>query len=396
MGGRAFTRAFASARGSRLIGLLAAAFWALTATAAETWVVAPTGAPRSLQEALGLAKDGDTIELTPGDYTGGVLIENRRLTIRGMGKRPAVKGGAKPGTAKALWTVRGGEVTIENIAFNGARASDGEAAGVRQEGGKLLLRGCQFHDNEYGVFAAAVDGAELRIENSEFGMAPKVVGGLYHLLNVGRISKLSITGSRFQQGFEGHLIKSRARESLIAYNFIHDGQRGGASHAIDLPAGGVATIVGNVIGRGADGQSAVVMTYGSEGRPWDKNTLRVAHNTFINYGWLPAWFLRVSSDKLPAPSEVVAINNLIVGTGVFSWGASGLFEGNRHATFGMLRDAETYAFELAPGSMWRHSGADPRNVRGHDLSPQAEFEWPTGVRLLPGGRDRWSPGAFQR
>jgi hypothetical protein len=32
-------------------------------------------------------------------------------------------------------------------------------------------------------------------------MAPKVVGGLYHLLNVGRIAKLSITGSRFQQGF---------------------------------------------------------------------------------------------------------------------------------------------------------------------------------------------------
>jgi hypothetical protein len=39
-------------------------------------------------------------------------------------------------------------------------------------------------------------------------MAPKVVGGLYHLLNVGRIAKLSITGSRFQQGFEGHLIKT--------------------------------------------------------------------------------------------------------------------------------------------------------------------------------------------
>ena len=107
-------------------------------------------------------------------------------------------------------------------------------------------------------------------------------------------------------------------------------------------------------------------------------------------------YVREIVEQKRRPSEVVAINNLIVGTGVFSWGASGLFEGNRHATFGMLRDAETYAFELAPGSMWRHSGADPRNVRGHDLSPQAEFEWPTGVRLLPGGRDRWSPGAFQR
>jgi len=92
----------------------------------------------------------------------------------------------------------------------------------------------------------------------------------------------------------------------------------------------------------------------------------------------------------------VAINNLIVGPGVFWLGASGTFEGNRHATLGMLRDADTYAFELAPGSMWRHSGADPRNVGGSDLSPQAEFEWPTGVLVLPKGRTSWSPGAYQR
>ena len=383
-------------RSLRALAFLATMCCALSALAAETWVVGPAGAPRSLQEALSLAKDGDTVELMPGDYPGGVLIENRRLAIRGMGKRPRVLGNAKVGNAKALWTVRGGDVTIENIAFSGARSTDGEGAGLRLEGGKLLLRECQFHDNEYGVYATAAEGAELTIENSEFGLAPKVVGGLYHLLNVGRIAKLTVRGSRFQQGVEGHMIKSRARGSLIAYNVIHDGQRGGASHAIDLPAGGLATVVGNVIARGADAQSPVLLTFGSEGRPWDKNALRLAHNTLINYGWLPAWFLRVATDKLPQATEVVAINNLIVGPGVFWLGSSGTFEGNRHATLGMLRDAETYAFELAPGSVWRHSAVDPHHINGSNLAPQAEFEWPTGVRLLPDGRTNWSPGAFQR
>ena len=382
--------------GARAACCAALLLWAAVAAAAETWVVGPAGAPMSMTDALRQAQDGDTIELMPGDYRGGVVIENRKLTIRGMGKRPVVDGEGKAGSAKALWLVRGGEVTIENLAFRGARSTDGEGAGVRMEGGRLRLRLCQFHDNEFGVLATSVEGAELTIENSEFGLAPKVVGGLHHLLNVGRIAKLSISGSRFQQGFEGHLIKTRARENLITYNFIHDGQRGGASYEIDIAAGGLATVIGNVIGQGADSQNPVVVAYGTEGPGWDKNQLLMAHNTLINYAWTPAWFLRVLHDRMREPVEVVAINNLIVGTGLFWPGATGHFEGNRPATRGMLRDAETYAFELEPDSMWRHSGVDPRNVKGHDLSPKAEFEWPVGVRVLPSDRQRWAPGAYQR
>ena len=382
--------------GARAACCAALLLWAAVAAAAETWVVGPAGAPMSMTDALRKAHDGDTIELMPGDYRGGVVIENRKLTIRGMGKRPVVDGEGKASSAKALWLVRGGEVTIENLAFRGARSTDGEGAGVRMEGGRLTLRLCQFHDNEFGVLATSVEGAELTIENSEFGLAPKVVGGLHHLLNVGRIAKLSISGSRFQQGFEGHLIKTRARENLITYNFIHDGQRGGASYEIDIAAGGLATVIGNVIGQGADSQNPVVVAYGTEGPGWDKNQLLMAHNTLINYAWTPAWFLRVLHDRMREPIEVVAINNLIVGTGLFWLGATGHFEGNRPATRGMLRDAETYAFELEPDSMWRHSGVDPRHVKGHDLSPKAEFEWPVGVRVLPSDRQRWAPGAYQR
>jgi hypothetical protein len=365
--------------------------------AQERLVVGPQGAPMALEDAVRVAKDGDVIELLPGDYRGGLVLENRKLTLRGVGnKPPVVKGEAQPGSAKGLWTVRGGDVTIENIEFRAARSTEGSGAGVRQEGGKLTLNLCTFFDNEHGLFAANDEAAEVTITSSVFGMAPKVVGGLYHLLNVGRIAKLSISGSRFQQGFEGQLIKSRARVNDITYNVIHDGQRGGASYEIEIANGGLATILGNVLGQGAESQNPVVVAYGTEGRAWDKNALYLAHNTFIHYGWMPGWFLRVIRKNLPDNTEVFAINNLTVGSGLFSLGASGHFDGNRPATLGMLRDADTYAFELPPGSMWRSSGVDPRKVGGRDLSPKAEFKWPVGTEALAAGREQWAPGAFQR
>jgi hypothetical protein len=380
------------------------AAWALAmlagppqAQAADKLLVGPQEGASALQTATARAKDGDTIEVLPGEYAGGVILVNRRLTLRGVGGgTPVIKGDGKAGSLQALLTVRGGAVTLENLEFRGARSQEGGGAGVRQEGGQLTLRGCSFFDNEHAVYATNDEAAELHIDSSVLGMAPRVVGGLYHLLSVGRIAKLTINGSRFQQGFEGHLIKSRARVNDIRYNFIHDGQRGGASYEIEIANGGLATIIGNVIGQGADSQNPVVVAYGTEGRSWDRNALYFAHNTLVNYGWLPAWFLRVIDKNLPPDTPVHAVNNLLVGPGVFWLGASGHFEGNRQTLRSLLRDADTYGFELAPGSMWRGAGIDPRQVDGQDLSPRAEFKWPVGIEPLAADLGRWSPGAYQR
>ncbi len=375
--------------------------WALAlaglAAQAETLIAGPDGVPLSLARAVAMARDGDTIEVLSGDYRDQpLLIEQRKLVLRGVGKRPVMHGGSQPLAQRALWTVRGGEVLVQNIEFRGARAQDGSGAGLRQEGGVLSVRDCSFFDNEHGILAINDDKARLSIENTQFGLAPRVEGGLPHLLNVGRIARLDVTGSRFQQGFEGHMIKSRARESFIGYSFLHDGSTGGSSYEIDLPAGGLATVIGNVIGQSPRTQNRVLVAYGSEGSAWDRNALYLAHNTLINGMRTPAWFLRVWSDKLPAGTDVLAVNNLLVGPGLFWLGAAGLFDGNRPATAGMLADAETYAFELPADSIWRGSGIDPRAVRGVDLSPKAEFSWPMGSRPLSPDRRSWSPGAFQK
>ena len=364
----------------------------------RVWLVRP-GQP--LSQALRSAADGDIIELLPGDYTERLLIQDRRLTIRGVrgSEPPRVVGGGQPVAARALWTIQGGEVLLENLEFRGARSNDGAGAAVRQEGGRLVLRRCRFFDNEHGLVALNDPQAEVQVEGGVFGMAPRVVGGLHHLVTIGRIGRFSVTGTRFQQGFEGHLLKTRARETLIAYNFIHDGLRGGASLEIDIALGGIATVVGNVIGQGADTQNPVMLSYGSEEGGWDVNRLHVAHNTFINHGWLPAWFLRVHRDRLPANTEVVAVNNLLVGGGVFEWVNEGVFAGNHQARRSALADVDTYAFELPAASSLRRAGVDPRQAGGADLAPRAEFDWSAGRKDLdppPERRTTWAPGAFQK
>lgn len=363
------------------------------------WLVGPEGAALSLEQALAQAADGDIIEMMPGEYTTRLVIENRRLTFRGLrgAELATIKGDSRPMADKALWTVRGGRVLIEDLVFRGARGADGSGAGLRQEGGELVLRRCRFFDNEHALVAANDEQATITVEAGVFGMAPRVEGGLHHLVSIGRIGRFEVSGTRFQQGFEGHLLKTRARVNHIAYNFIHDGLGGGASLELDIAGGGLATVIGNIIGQGSRTQNPVVLAYGSEGPIWPENRLLLAHNTFVNHDWMPAWFLRVFRDRLPQGVELVAVNNLLAGGGVFEWGNEGLFEGNQHILRRSLADVQTHSFELPPASSLRGTGVDPRRIGGHDLAPKAEFDWRQGsVPLAEPNPARWSPGALQK
>jgi hypothetical protein len=363
---------------------------------AATLVIGPDR-PGALVDALDRARDGDEIIVLPGTYKGAVgVIEHKRLTIRGQGQRPVFLYDGKVAAGKALLVIKNGHVRLENLEFRGARAADGDGAGVRFEQGRLEVVRCAFFDNQYGLVTSNTRDAELTILESEFAHAPREVGGLNHLLYVGSIASLTLTGSRLHGGFEGHMVKSRARENHILYNMIRDGSDGQASYEVDLPNGGRATLIGNVISQSPHTQNPVLISFGAEGRLWDENSLVLAHNTLISEGWVPAWFLRVHRDRVPGLGEVLAVNNLVVGSGVFELGASGRFSGNRPATLGMLADVVTGAFELPPDSIWRGRVPDPRTAYGRDLSPKAEFEWPARVQSIRTDRARWAPGAYQR
>lgn len=383
-----------------LVAGIAGLLWPALATAA-TIVIGPERQPATFAEALDRAKDGDEIVMLSGTYKGVTgVIEHKRLVIRGQGKtRPVILFDGKLASGRALFIVKGGEIRLENLEFRGARATGANAAGVLFEKGRLEVVRCAFFDNEHGLATGNSREAELTVLESEFAHAPRQVGALNHLLHVGTIATFTLTGSRLFNGFEGHLVKTRARENHILYNMIRDGSSGEASYEVDFPSGGRVTLIGNVIGQSPRSQNPVLISYGSEGKVWDDNSLVLSHNTLISEGWRPAWFLRVHSDRVAGMGEVLALNNLIVGGGIFELGTigtGGRFDGNRPAMLGMLADVVTGAFELPPDSIWRGQVSDPRRAFGRNLAPQAEFEWPAGVRAIAPDRARWAPGAYQR
>lgn len=395
--GHLLANGYANRRAAVLLALLFGLLCAVApAASAGTWRVGPSGEPMSFAQAAREALDGDTIELLPGEYRGEVaVLLQRRLTIRGVGQRPIFIANGKVAEGKAIWVIRNGDITIENVEFRGARAPHRNGAGIRFEQGRLTVKRCSFFDNQNGILTANNADSELQIEDSEFGNAPRVADALHHLIYVGMIKRFSIRGSRFENGYYAHLIKSRARSSHIAYNLIADGPLGQAAYEIDLPNGGQAHLVGNVIQQSARTTNPVVVSFGTEGRAWPGSSLLMVHNTLVSAARPGAWFLRVWDDKLPPNTPVHVLNNLSVGTGVLSLGAHGHFEGNYPALAAMLVDADKLDFALPQHSLLRGLGVSPKLDDGTDLSPQAEFTLPVGTRpLAPPAA--WTPGAFQR
>jgi hypothetical protein len=153
----------------------------------RTIVVGPQEEVRSITEAARMARDGDTIEILPGEYRQQAVVWTQgRLTIRGVGKRPLLLADGASAEGKALWVVRNAEMLIENIEFRGARVANGNGAGIRFERGHLKVLRCAFFDNEMGILTGNFADTVLEVEDSEFGEAPQhASGALHHLLYAG-------------------------------------------------------------------------------------------------------------------------------------------------------------------------------------------------------------------
>lgn len=376
----------------RGFSMLATGLTLAAPTLAAALMVGPNEAIQRIADAAKLAKDGDTVLIQAATYTGDVTVwPQKSLHIRGIGGRPVLQAGGKSADDKAIWVFANGDFKVANIEFRGARVADGNGAGIRFEQGRLEVRNCVFEDNQNGLLTANFETAELRVIDSVFSRAPREAGRLHHLLYAGRIKSLYVEGSRFHQGYLGHLIKSRAAHSEIRSNLLVDGAGGMASYELEFPEGGVAVVVGNVIAQSADSANPVVLAYGAEGGKWTDNRLLIGHNTFINSGWRPAWFVRAWTDKLPAGTPVVTRNNLTAGLGGFTLSVSGDHHGNIPLPGGVLAPD---LLDFIPPKLLRGRLDAPDGAYGDLLTPTTEFTLPLGTRPLAVGR-QWTPGAFQ-
>jgi hypothetical protein len=352
---------------------------------AATWRLQPND---DLRAALHRAADGDVLELAAGTYAGQVaVIEHKRLTLRGVGGRPLLRADGRHAEGKAILVVRDGDITIENLEFRGARVPDGNGAGIRFEKGHLKVLRCAFFDNEKGILTANFADAELHVEDSEFGQAPGHVR-LPHLLYVGRIAHFTLRGSSLSGGHQGHLVKSRALRSDIFYNRLVDGPGGSAAYELEFPNGGLAFVVGNLIGQSRDTSNSVLVSFGAEGSDQREQGLFMAHNTLLNEGPRPAVFVRLAD--MPRATARRFVNNLLVGAGRGDPALADPAQGN----FGAPPGALLPDLHLPADSPLRGRGVAAGTVQGVSLTPEAEFTLPAGTRPLRAPA-RWAPGAYQ-
>ena len=229
------------------------------------------------------AREGDTIEIAPGDYRGDAAIWTaHRLRIVGGEPRPHLHADGRDAEGKAIWVVRGDDITIENIEMSGARVFHRNGAAIRAEGTNLTLRNCYLHDNENGLLSSPNPTSEITIEHSEF--ARNGGGeGMTHNLYIGVIARLIVRQSYFHHAIAGHNLKSRAASSMITDSRFADEVDGSASYEAEFPNGGQVTLGFNIFQKGANAENGTLVSYGAEGlAPGGNHVLVARGNTFIS------------------------------------------------------------------------------------------------------------------
>jgi len=363
---------------------------------AEVLRVGPSRLLTVPSQAAALARDGDVVEIDAGEYRGDVAVWTQsRLSIRGQGGMVKLVADGHAAESKAIWVMRGGDIRIEQITFTGARVLHRNGAGIRFEKGHLQISSCRFLDNENGILTAADPDSQLDIEFSEFGNNGDG-SGYSHNLYVGKIARLRVTGSYFHHARVGHLLKSRAQVNDISYNRLTDEEGGHASYELEFPNGGVALVMGNIIEQSATTENPIIISYGAEGLGSASNQLFLVHNTIVDRRFIAGTPLAVHGK--PGEVAVVAINNLLLGSGALKLPVAAIDRGNFN---GSLREINA-DYRLLDRSRWKVAAENfkdivmPLSLPGRVFPPTMEYLHPLQVvPLTDAARSTFVAGAVQ-
>jgi Right handed beta helix region len=345
--------------------------------------------------ALAVAKPGDVVEVNAGTYTDSCAITAAGVTLRGVGGRPLVdlSGTDHPAEYKGIYVVRAADVTLENLELTGAHVAPdkGEnAAAIRLEAPGLTVRGCTIHGNQNGLLGGTT--GTLTIEHTELydnGRGNGCAGsGCTHNVYVANIDELVF---RYNWSHaiaddtpdKGHLLKSRAKVNRIYFNRL-SGEDGSESYELELPNGGLAVVVGNVIQKGPRSGNPTLLSWGAEGATNPDKRLVLAYNTFVN-GRTGGTFVRASG------AELSAHDNLFAGPGTPYEGAA-LPSDNVQTSAPAFVDAAGYDFRPTSASPGVGEAVDPGSLDGVSLRPAREYAHPAGDVARVTSRD---VGAFE-
>lgn len=320
-----------------------------------------------------VVQDGDVIEIDVQTYTGtdalAVWAKNN-LVIRGVGGRPALNADGENIRQMGIWVLDGNNITIENIEFYGAQVPDMNGAGIRLAGNGMTVRNCYFHDNENGILTNNTYEGEILIEYSEFE-GNGFEDGYSHNLYIGHTDKLTFRFNYSHHAKVGHNFKSRASENHILYNRIMDEETGLSSRIIDIPNGGFALVMGNILMQGTQAENQNAVGYGLEGFTETNNSFYFINNTLVNKR-ASCLFLHINNGAAAA----VVVNNIFAGIGTLNTGtiseqSNNLIE-TSIAAVGFV-DEQNYDYHLTSNSPAINAGKTMAAVNGISLTPTFEY-----------------------
>ncbi len=342
----------------RYVGTLWSCALALYAHA-TIWQVGPGQTYTLPSQVSTLVANGDTVDIAAGTYASDVARwQADDLLLRGIGGYAHLESNGTSWGDKAIWVIQGDRTTVEWIEFSECAVPDQNGAGIRQEGRYLTVRHCYFHDNENGILGGEVHPSTIRIEYSEFGHNG-YGDGYSHNLYIGNVDSLIFRYNYSHHANVGHELKSRAWVNMIEYNRLGNEATGTASREIDLPNGGQAYLIGNVVQQGLQGENSNMVGYGLEGltNP-GLHELYAIHNTLVNEKTVGSYFA-VPNDM----GLFKAYNNILAGGGTFT-------QGTWPATLDTLAnlvtsDISSVLFEQASSYDYHIPNASPAHTFGY-------------------------------
>jgi hypothetical protein len=341
----------------------------------KTWYVGPSEVYTKPSEVSSLVSDGDTVYIYAGEYKKDVCRWTAdNLHLIGIGGYVHLNAEKTAYGGKAIWVIAGDNTYVEGIEFSNCEVVDLNGAGIRQEGKNLHVRYCYFHNNQNGILAGNNPESDIIVEYSEFSNNG-AGDGFSHNIYINHVRSLIFQYNYVHHAFYGHEIKSRAYKNIILYNRITN-EDGSASYEIDLPDGGPALIMGNIIqqSRYSDNNSFISYARESFSNPGPHNFYFI-HNTVVNLEDKGIVFnLQSNSDT------VLSANNIFAGPMSILVGIPKIYINqnnvvNSDLSYFHFNSTGSYDYHLTPQSPGIDSAIQLNQYfLNYNLEPDKEYE----------------------
>ena len=247
-----------------------------------TLEVGPSKTYKNPSAAAAVAKNGDHIQIEPGQYFDCAVWNADNLVIEGTG--PGVVITDKTCMGKGLFVIEGNNTTVRNLTLTRARVPDMNGAGIRLDKGSLTVDSVQFIDNQNGILGGT-PGTTVTIRNSDFDRNGTCEGACAHGIYIGNVDLVRVENSRFSNTRQAHSIKSRALRTEVSGCTITDGPEGTSSYLIEAPNGGALIVRDNTLEKGPKSENhKAAIAIGAEGVAQPTPEITITNNNFRNDG----------------------------------------------------------------------------------------------------------------